>query len=234
MTEEAKPSNQRAPRFVKNPSGYHSRGANPKEKAYNFGMFLKDFGWTGGWVENEDTGDVTVTLTRGGEKIEVFWTSPIPWPEVWYHYAGSKIKCRNVSQAALFGQGQPDPDRMRRGAGRLLPSRVGNGRGNAVPGVVSTGSAEPPDVESVIDEVRGTLPFDRESSAEEIFAVLKPRINPVLIWVNRLSGQVQQDYIKTWSRHFKITSNKDGKLIIHFAGAHQFNAVYVDSIIGVS
>jgi hypothetical protein len=243
------PNNQRAPRFVKNPSGYHSHGKTHKEKVFNFGVHIKQFGWTGSWEQEEDV--LKAVMKRGeGEVITIWWPDNQWWPDVMYSYAHQTQKCRNISHAAKLASEKPDPNKMRKATKRRNPyRRSGILRAPSVDGERRTGGREgegtPGDAESLSDEMSAyadeliaelgtTLPFDKESTPEEIKAVIKTRRNPTLIWINRISGEVHQDIIKTWSRHLKVTQNKEGKTIIHFVGANRFHAVYVDSVIGVS
>lgn len=230
MTESdvERPSNQRAPRFVRNPSGYHSHGKTHKEKVYNFGVHIKQFGWEGGWNFDEDSQILHAEMKRSeAERITIEWPESQWWPDVWYHYAGSTMKCRNISQAAKIASEKPDPERMRRSATR---KRVNGVNGIAAAFALGDGNT----ASELIDSLRTTLPFDKESTPEEIKAVIKTKINPTIVWINRLSGNAEQDYIKTWSRHLKVTENKEGKKIINFVGANQFHSVYVDSVIGFS
>lgn len=232
---ESSVTNQRAPRFIKNPSGYHSYGSTHKEKVVNLGKHIKQFGWDGSWAYDDDAQLLTATMVRGtSEVISIEWPDDQWWPDVFYRYGGDTIKCRNMSAAAKLASEKPDPERLRKKAARVRPYRVEKGPENGVPGSVPTDDEVTARAETMIDDLRTTLPFDRESTPEEIKAVLKKRTNPVIIWVNRLSGQAEQDYIKTWSRHLKVTKNKEGKIIISFVGANCFHAVYVDSVIGIS
>lgn len=222
-------TNQRAPRHIKNPSGYHSRGKTKQEKVYNFGVHIKQFGWSGKWERNEETKTLYAELRRGdSEVITINWPDDQWWPEVYYAYAGNKQKCRNISAAAKIASEKPDPNRLRKAAAKKR--RAGNG----IAEVFASGGGDSDEARELIASLSTTLPFDRESSVEDIKAVLKARTNPVLIWINRISGGVEQDYIKTWSRHLKVTENKEGRKIIHFVGGNCFHAVYVDSVIGVS
>lgn len=219
-------SNQRAPRFVKNPSGYHSHGKTHKEKVINLGKHIKQFGWEGKWWQPDGSDVLEAKMERNGETIQIWWPDDQWWPDVYYTYAGQQMKCRNISQAAKIASEKPDPERMRRSARKKTNgvSRIAEafaaGDGNT--------AAE------LIEPLRTTLPFDKESTPEEIKAVIKQHINPTIVWINRISGAAEQDYIKTWSRHLKITENKEGRKIIEFVGGHQFHAVYVDSVIGFS
>lgn len=224
--------NQRAPRFVKNPSGYHSHGKTHKEKVYNFAVHIKQFGWTTNWKDDADSGILSATCNRdnGGDKITIEWPKDQWWPDVWYHYAGSSLKCRNISQAALIASEKPNADRMRRASSKgkgSIAKRIADAH-------ASSGDNSEAEAANLIESLRTTIPFDNESTPEEVRTWLKNRTNPVLIWINRLSGQIEQDYVKTWSRHLKTTRNRDGKVIIHFVGANTFHAVYVESLIGVS
>lgn len=231
MTDEPA-SNQRAPRFIKNPSGYHSSGKTHKEKVYNLGVYVKQFGWVGEWKQPEGDDVLTAEMKRGeSETIKIWWPDNQWWPDVYYSYAGNETKCRNISQAAKIASEKPNPDKLHAAARRKRKGRVGNGIAEAqASGASNNGSS----ADELIAELATTLPFDKESTPEEIKEFFKGKRNPTIIWINRISGSVEQDYIKTWSRHLKVNKNKDGKTIIHFVGAHCFHSVYVDSVIGVS
>ena len=232
MTEadSGRPSNQRAPRFVRNPSGYHSHGKTHKEKVYNFGVHIKQFGWSGSWNEDEDSGILTAELKRSeSERITIEWPDNQWWPDVFYSYAGDTIKCRNISQAAKIASEKPNVDRMRKSTRK---KRTGGSR--IAEAFAAAGGNNDSTTEELIDALRTTLPFDRESTPEEIKAVIKTKVNPTIVWINRLTGRAESDYIKTWSRHLKVTENKEGKKIINFVGADRFRSVYVDSVIGFS
>lgn len=223
-------SNQRAPRFVRNPSGYHSHGKTHKEKVYNLGVHIKEFGWEGTWKQPEGDDVLKATMKRGdSEIIKIWWPDSQWWPDVYYTYAGNEMKCRNISHAAKLASEKPDPDKMRRNASRK------NGRkSNGIAAAFAAGASNMgPSADDLIASLATTLPFDRESTPDDIKAVLKTKVNPTIVWINRLSGCVEQDYIKTWSRHLKVTANKEGKLIINFVGGHQFHSVYLDSVIGL-
>ena len=220
--------NQRAPRFVKNPSGYHSHGKTHKEKAFNFGKHIKQFGWSGSWSQPEGDPILRVIMTRSSsEKIEIEWPDDQWWPDVYYSYAGDTIKCRNISAAAKIASEKPNPERMRKS---VRKKRTGGSR-IAEAFAAGTGNSDAT-AEELIDALRTTLPFDRESTPEEIKAVIKTKVNPTIVWINRLTGGAESDYIKTWSRHLKVTQNREGKTIIHFVGATQFHSVYAESVIG--
>lgn len=217
-------------RFIKNASGYHSHGKTHKEKIFNFGVYIKQFGWEGSWSEDEESAILKATMTRGdSEKIEIEWPETQWWPDVWYTFGGESIKCRNISMAAKIAADKPDAKKMRRTSRRKSYGISGA----FLPGGSNNGSSEDA-ADDLIAAMSTTLPFDKESTPEEIKAVLKAHRSPTITWINRISGDVNTDIVKTWSRHLKVTTNKDGKKIIHFIGHDCFHAVYADSIIGIS
>lgn len=211
-------------RIIQNPSGYHSHGKSHKEKLINFALFIKEFGWSGKWNDDEETGILHLNATRGSnEKIDIEWPEKQSWPDVWYTYAGNSIKCRNISQAAKIGQDPPDPDRM-----RMVSRRRRRPKRNGIDLHLPEGAGGVPLAgDELIAELATTLPFDKESSAEELKSVL---LRHTITWVNRISGNVQTETIKP--KHFKITE-KDGRKTLHFCSDYGFRSVYVDSIIGV-
>jgi hypothetical protein len=192
-----------------NPSGYHSKGKTIKDKANNFGMFIKEFGWTGGWKESPETGTITLIATRDNERIEVYWNPPNPWPdEVSYFYGGTKLKLKNVSAAAKLAQETPDADRTRRGF-----RRRNNGMSVAL-------SSEP---------VRPVLDYLEDAPEDDIASAI---IGDSITWINSLTGDTESDRILP--RQFKVTANKDGRTIIHFCGDFGFHAVYLDAVVNIS
>jgi hypothetical protein len=193
---------------VRNPSGYHSKGATPKDKANNFGKFIKDFGWSGSWREDPETGDITLVAKRDNEMIEAYWNNPIPWPEVFYSLGGNRIKCRNISMAAKLAQETPNADRARRGFRRAKSaSPVANGSG---PG-------------------KALLNYLEDASEDDIAGAL---VGDTVTWTSALGGEPQTDRILP--KQFKVTANKEGRTIIHFCGDFGFHSVYLDAIVNVS
>lgn len=189
-------------------SGYHSKGATHKDKANNFGKFIKEFGWTGSWKEDQATGDVTLIAKRDNETIEVYWNIPVPWPEVFYSLGGNRIKCRNVSAAAKLAQATPDAERAKRGF-RRRPN-----------GIAPTLSQEP---------AKALLDYLEDASEDDIASAL---IGDTITWVSNLGGDPQTDRILP--RQFKVTANKQGRTIIHFCGDYGFHSVYLDAIVNIS
>jgi hypothetical protein len=222
-----------------NPSGYHSFGRTHKEKVYNFAVFIKEFGWTGEWHEDEETEMVFLKATRGdSERIDIEYPVNQGWPDVYYTFAGNTIKCRNVSMAAKFAQATPDTDKMRRNSRRLSKRRTpasGLGRSGRA-GIAAPASAEPERnaSEDIVAALATSLPFDKESTVEEVILALKQHRNPTIIWVNKISGDVNSAMMRTGKRHNKVTTNKEGKVIIQFTDERGFHAVYVESIVGLS
>lgn len=216
-------------RIIRNPSGYHSFGATHKDKVNNFARFIKDFGWTGQWKENEDSDILTLNAIRGdNERIDIEWPATQWWPDVWYTFASNSIKCRNISHAAKLAQGRPDAEAMRRASRRRrrsIPRASSSGPAIAIPG-------EP--VESLAESLATSLPWDKESSVEEVVAALRQHRNPTITWVNRISGDINTATMRTGKRHNSVTTNKEGKVIIQFTDENGFHACYADSVIGLS
>jgi len=232
-----------AKRLVHNPSGYHSSGKDHKEKVHNFCLFIKDFGWTGKWKQDDDAEILHMNATRDdNEKIDIEWPDNQWWPDVWYTFAGATIKCRNISHAAKIAQTEPDPERMRRSARRRSYGVTGASlQGSSRPGSglsragVGSGDPDAADAgEAIVAALKGYVPFTHESTAEEVHVELKSYKVPTITWVNRMTGAVNTAMIKTKSRHFRITKNGDGKVIINFADEFGFHAVYANSVIGVA
>ena len=194
---------------IRNPSGYHSFGRTHKDKIYNFAMFIKDFGWTGSWEEDEETGMVNLLAKRGDERIEIEYPVNLPWPDVFYTFAGHTIKCRNISMAAKFAQANP-PDAAE-------ARRVYRRRRNGISVPSSSTPAKP------------LLAYLEDASEDDIGSAL---IGDTIVWTNSISGEPESDRIMP--RQFKVTANKEGRTIIHFCGDYGFHAVYLDQIVNVS
>jgi hypothetical protein len=222
-----------------NPSGYHSYGRTKQEKLINFGLFIKDFGWTGEWRQDEETEMLFLKATRGdSERIDIEYPANQGWPDVYYTFAGNTIKCRNVSHAAKFAQATPDPEKMRRSSRRLSRARrraSALGNSGAV-GTGAQGTGEPDDggADDLVSVLGTTLPFDKESGIEDVILALKQHRNPTIVWVNRISGRVESAMMRTGKRHNKVCMNKEGKVIIEFTDERGFHAVYVERIVAIS
>jgi hypothetical protein len=220
-------------RIIHNPSGYHSSGVTHKDKVNNFARFIKDFGWTGQWKEDPDSDILTLTAARGdNERIDIEWPAPQWWPDVWYTFAGNTIKCRNISHAAKLAQELPDAEAMRRATARRRAASRPKGAEGLLRGASGEGSPELNG--AVAAELVTSLPFDKESTAKEVAAALKKHRNPTIIWVNRISGKINSAMMRTGKRHNKVSTNKEGKVIIQFTDETGFHAVYVESIVGLS
>jgi hypothetical protein len=205
---------------VKNPSGYHSSGRTLKDKANNFGSFVKQFGWGGCWKE-ESNGNIALIATRGdNEEIEIIWyKTPQPGEpngEVWYTFAGQSKRCHNVAEAAKIAQSPPDPNTVRKA---IRSKRQENGEMTP----------------EMIESLQGSLPFDHESSDEELKLVL---FHKDITWINRLSGRTRSAMIGG-RRHFKVVRREDKHDYIDFVSVPPrgeipvFYAVYLDSIVSV-
>lgn len=202
---------------VKNPSGYHSSGKTIQEKANNFGMFVKEHDWSGGY-ETLQNGDVKLTTKRGeNEAIEITWFKA-GGGVVNYTLAGETVKCRNVSAAALIAQKQPDHSKLRKAVRRK--------RANIE---LDEGS---PIVQDVITSMQGALPFDRESNPAELKIVLK---NKQIAWINRLSGQIHTAVVGV-NKQFKVNEEKRYITFVEVVPrgfVPCFRSVYLDSIVSV-
>jgi hypothetical protein len=222
-----------------NPSGYHSYGRTKKEKVINFGAFIKDFGWTGSWREDEETEMIFMTATRGdSERIDIEYPVNQGWPDVYYTFAGNTIKCRNVSQAAKLAQAIPDSDKMRYNARRLSNARRrASGLGNserAGTGLQGVGEPDENGADDIMSVLSTTLPFDKESSIEDVILALKQHRNPTIVWINRISGKIESAMMRTGKKHNRVSTNKEGKVIIQFIDERGFHSVYVESIVAIS
>jgi hypothetical protein len=217
----------RGKRVIHHASGYHSFGATHKDKVNNFAKFIKDFEWTGKWYVDQDSEILHLNATRGdNERIDIEWPETQWWPDVWYTFAGNTIKCRNISHAAKLAQEVPDAAKMKR-ASRRRKARISLPLGSG-PAIGITG--EP--VEGYAESLSTSLPWDKESKSGEIKAALLKHKNPTITWVNRINGAVKSGVVK--GKNLKVSTNKEGKVIIEFADEFGFHACYADCVIGLS
>ena len=168
--------------------------------------------------------DVRLFARRGdSETLNFVWINGCWSGESHYTLAGEKIKCHNLSAASKIVQGKPDPDRLRK-ATRKLKRQTG---------IEYSGGG--PISDSDIDSLRGSLPFDAESSDDEIEAVLHKRS---ITWVNTISGQVQDSVRVDVDKQFKIVrKNGNEKMkgdFITFCTTEGYRAVYLKSIVAVN
>ena len=225
-------------RIVNNPSGYHSKGRDAGEKAHNFALAIKEHGWSGKWTTDEITGVLHLFARRGeNETIDVWWSrggKALPDMLPIYTLAGETIKCRNVSAAYAHAANAPDDNRLKK-AVRRQQRKLSNG--NSVQNVTA----------ETIASLQCSLPFDHESSDEELKDVL---IGRTIVWVNRISGETDTAQISTDPKHFKV--NRNGHDFISFVNpipqrvlasfgkpnmesdTYGFRSVYLDSIVSVS
>jgi hypothetical protein len=217
-------------RSVKNPSGYVSKGRGALEKARNFAEHCKDHGWTG--KISEDEPHVVHLFARRGEveTIDIWWHAngslmldrlPI------YTVAAERIKLKNVSAAAVRVSNDPDAARMAKAVRRQRRQLEG-----------PNGMEPDGNIDEYITAVCGSLPFDHESTDDEIKTVLLGR---AITWVNRQSGQLDSAVISSNPKQFKVVRN--GHDYVDFVQAAAtgfsqygdgFKAVYLDSIVSVS
>jgi len=153
-------------RVIRNPSGYRSHGSTAMDKAAHFGDYAKAYGWKGGWTTTD--GMLNLQASRGdNETMSISWNEETgKFIEAVYTLAGDSIKCQNVSAAANIAAKPPSAERLKTAVRKRTPDKV-------------EAAAE------TIAAVQGTLPFDHESSDEEVKAVLN---NKSIVWVNRISG----------------------------------------------
>ena len=224
-------------RVVKNPSGYRSKGRDGVEKAQCFGVYAKQHGWTGKYHLDEDTGIVYLFARRGeNETIEIWWTregKALPRPDLpVYTLAGERIKVLNVSAIAAIAAKTPDENRLRK-AVKKQKRQLGVGDDKQM-------TAED------IAALRVSLPFDHESSDDELKDVL---IGRTITWVNRMSGDTETAEISTDPKHFHVRRNGHDyidfvrpipqRVLANFGKSHMesdtygFRSVYLDSIVGV-
>lgn len=219
---------------------FKSKGRTAKDKAVNFGLWCKSHGWEGSWEEDDDTHIVHLSARRENETVDVWWQangaciqSMLPV----YSLAGEKIKLRNVSAAAVRVAGKPEEARVRkavRSQRRQLDA-------------ASPTHLAPDEIEGFITSLQGTLPFDHESSDDEIMDMLYGR---TITWINRQSGQQDSATVGGNTKHFKVIRNGHdyinfvypipARVLANFGKTNMevdtfgFRSVYLDSIVSVS
>jgi hypothetical protein len=210
---------------VVNPSGYHSSGRTLQEKATNFGLYVKQFGWKGNFTTDAD-GNVDLVATRGeNEQITITWYAG-GGGLVTYILAGDSIKCNNVSAAAKIAKEKPDPSRFRR--------------------AVRKRKVDEDYTPEMLEDLQGTLPFDHDSTDDEIRAAL---LGKTITWINRFSGQVETADVSPKPNHFSVCRN--GNDYINFvypiparvmsrwgkehmeSDTYGFRSVYINRIVSV-
>lgn len=222
-------------RVIKNPSGYHVRGSTAAEKAEHFGLYVKEHGWKGKWSIDEESGILHLFARRDeNETIDIWWLpTGAAHPDMLpvYSLAGERIKCRNVSAAAALAVKQPDENRRVK-AVRKQKRQMGI-HGEQV-------------TQETIDALAGSLPFDHESTDEELKDAL---IGRTIVWVNRWSGDTDTAEISTDPKHFEVNRNGHDyinfvypipqRVLARFGKEHMecdtygFRSVYLDSIVRV-
>jgi hypothetical protein len=233
-----------AKRLIKNKTPYHSNGNTIMEKLCNFATFLKNEcdGWTGKiWVDDNSGIHYLQAFRDDNEKIEIEWPT-VTWPIILHTIANHTIKCRNVSHAAKIAYAEPDTSRLKRaGRGRRVDPLGGRlqdaqslAPGRNSPDRVTGTPDDSEALEAIVAATKSYVPFDKESTKEEVEAELKRLRNPNIVWIGPLTHRVNSALVKTRSKHFKVNENKNGKIVLHFADDFGFHAVYADSIIAVS
>lgn len=189
-----------------------TRGRTGKEKAVNFGQYAKSYGWGGKWSAEDDSQSVHLFASRGeNESIDIYWHERGVFISATYSLAGEKIRLHNVAAAAQVARNKPDEKRLNKAIRRRRKSKS-------------------VDVTQISDDViaglQTSLPFDKESTDDEVKAVL---FNKSITWVNRQTGQVNSAIVG--GKSFKVVRN--GRDYIDFVDGFGFHAVYLDSIVSV-
>lgn len=198
------------------------RGRDGLRKATTFANFAKGFGWLS---KSTQEGNIVRLFSRRGENetLDIQWHDGciLPGLEPIYTMAGERIKLRNLSAASKIVQEQPDPKRLTK-ATRKRKRQTG---------IDYSGG---PLSEDDLDSLRGSLPFDAESSDDEIEAVLHKRS---ITWVNTISGQVDSARVDV-DKQFKIVRKNGNEKIkadfVTFCSSAGYRAVYLNSIVAVS
>ena len=200
---------------VVNPSGYHSSGRTLPEKANNFGAYVKQFGWAGSWKIDPETGNVILTANRGeNEIIQIEWYKG-GGGEVWYTLAGERIKCHNVSGAALIARNEPDLTRLKRAVSKKRKSM---------------GKLSQDESAMLVSDIQGTLPFDHESDDVELKTVLMGR---TITWLTSTGVLFTAKVGAGKKRNMFKVVRSNGKSYIDFVDEFGFHSVYLDRIVSV-
>lgn len=224
--------NQKGTRMA---NDFATRGRTGPDKAVNFATYIKTFGWSGNWSYDENTGFTHLSARRGeNETIDIWWPpsgSLLADKLPVYKLAGESIRCRNVSAAAQIACEPPDESRLVKAVRRQKRTFDTNENGQVT--------------QETIAALAGTLPFDAESTDEELKDAL---IGRNVTWVNRHSGETDSAMVSTDPKHFKVTRNGHDYLTFVYpipqrvlanfgkvqdAETYGFRSVYLDSIVSV-
>lgn len=179
-----------------------------------------------GWIIEHQIDMETLWLriwvTRGGEKIDIWWTEAKLTVAPVYTYGGIETKLRNYS--AVLGQmaSRPNVNRVKRRA--RAASRLG-------------GSS------TALIEIVKALPWDPDTMSDrELKAACYGR---TLVWMNSITGLPERDAIwyptKTgpqsgpnWNAaNYKVSRSSSGRRIITFVGMTGYRSVGVDALLQV-
>ena len=189
-----------------------TRGHTGQDKAVNFGLYLKSYGWSGSWTTDDKAGTVQLGAKRGNnEAIEIQWKMSGTFLKGTYVLAGEKFRMHNVAAAAAVASEAPNEDRLKKSV-RRQRKKIDHTNPDVVGDMVAVAQC--------------SLPFDGESSDAEIKAVL---FNKSITWVNRQTGQINTAIVG--GKNFKVVRN--GRDYIDFVDGFGFHAVYLDSIVSV-
>lgn len=192
---------------------FTSRGRTGPDKAVNFGTYAKGHGWTGKWSQDETTGITHLFCRRGeSETVDIWWqpsggiiSEMLPI----YTLAGEKIKCRNVSAAALIVRNEPDTSRLHKA---VRKQRKGFG-------VCETNG-----------EAHRTDKYIKMAD-NELEQLL---FGATVSWINSISGEVQTAEVGG-KRTMKVIREVESgaRDQVHFVDSFGFHAVYLDAIVSV-
>lgn len=196
------------------------RGRDGLRKANTFASFAAEFGWQ--CKVNQNGLEVKLFARRGtSETLDFIWIDG-SWSDCcFYTLAGERIKCHNLSAASRIVQEKPDPKRLTKATQKRKRQ---TGIDYTTNHVFS---------EDDLLAARGSLPFDSESSDDEIEAVLHRKS---ITWLNTISGQVYSAFVDA-DRQFAIVRKNCNEKIkadyITFSTKFGYRAVYLHSIVAV-
>ena len=195
------------------------RGTDSAAKAEFFGAFIREHGWKGKYDYDEDTGETHLWAKRGeNERLDVYWQrngSMGEGRDPIYTLAGDQVKLRNLSAMAKIAAAKPDGERLQRAIRKKRKASD-----------VPDGGYTP----EMMSDLQVALPFDDESSDEEIVAILD---HAAITWINRMSGDTESGI--AGSNHLEVVRREDGRHYVNFCDllGGFFRSVYLSSIVSV-
>lgn len=204
-------------------------------KANGFMRVAQANGWKTEWKANDDYLNVTVTATRGSEKIVICWESNQLNGPPQYSYNGVVVGLHSAAVAKRTVQAaKPDIEAFRR------RSRIANAKLRAqTPTGVTSSTAEDAPTPS---ESYYSLPFDIHEDTDR--TILKAIRGNTIVWRNNLTGQHESEFVPykagdrifNWDLQnvFYLAQSESGRDYVSFMNINgMFRAVALETLVGV-